>query len=98
MDNFVKASLDWLNSIAYPNSGFDHPNDENKVKCASRALNKLGIPVNLDEVRDYCQSLNWPSDSIARVVDWYSRPTRLRLTCGLKWETEDLKEIWERKC
>ena len=54
--------------------------------------------VNLDEVRDYCQSLNWPSDSIARVVDWYCRPTRLRLTCGLKWETEDLKEIWERKC
>ena len=96
MDKYVKASLDWLNEIAYPQSEFNHPNDENKVKCASRALNKLGIPVNLDEIREYCLSLNWPQDSIDRLVDWYSRPTRLRLSTGLKWEVKDLKEIWDR--
>lgn len=96
MEKLVKASIDWLNDIAFPMSGFDHPLDENKVKCASRALNKLCVSVDPDEVRRYCISLKWPEDSIDKIVDWYSRPTELRLKPGLNWKTDDLKEIWER--
>ena len=46
MDKMLKASLDWINVIAFPKSGFVHPNDENKVKCAARALDKMGIPMS----------------------------------------------------
>ena len=28
----LKASLDWINAIAFPNAGFDHPCDEDYDK------------------------------------------------------------------
>ena len=97
MDKMLKASLDWINSIAYPNSEFDHPNDENKVKCAARALDKMGIAINKQEVIDYCKELRMPQESIDKIVDWYSRPKGLRLKYGMFFSTKDLKEIWSRK-
>ena len=36
MNSIIKASLEWINS----QSEFDHPNDENREKCASRAISK----------------------------------------------------------
>ena len=96
MEKLLKASLDWLGEIAYPQAEFHHPNDENAVKCASRALNKFGVPININEVKAYCSDLGWPQKAIEKVVDWYSRPKRLRLKSGWEWETRDLKEIWER--
>lgn len=97
MDKMLKASLDWINAIAFPNAGFDHPNDENKVKCAARALDKLGIDINKQEVIDYCNELGMPQKSIDKIVDWYSSPKNLRLKYGLTFSTKDLKEIWSRK-
>lgn len=63
MDKMLKASLDWINSIAFPNAGFSHPNDENKVKCAARALDKMGVMINNQEVIDYCHTLGMPQES-----------------------------------
>lgn len=94
MDKMLKASLDWINEIAFPNAGFDHPNDENKVKCASRALNKMGIEINKAEVYDYCEQLGMPQDSIEKIVDWYGRPNGLRLKYGMTFSASDLKSIW----
>lgn len=96
MDRMLKASLDWINEIAYPEAGFGHPNDENKVKCAARALNKMGVAINEQEVIDYCYELGMPQDSIDKIVDWYSRPKNLRLKYGMTFSTKDLKAIWTR--
>lgn len=97
MDKMLKASLDWINRIAFPNAGFDHPNDENKVKCAARALNKMGVAVNNQEIIDYCNYLGMPQESIDKIVDWYGRPKNLRLKDAMKFSPKDLKEIWSRK-
>lgn len=97
MDKMLKASLDWINEIAFPNSGFDHFNDENKVKCAARALDKMGIVIDKQEVIDYCKELGMPQESIDKIVDWYGRPKGLRLKYGMTFSTKDLKEIWSRK-
>ena len=97
MDIILKASLDWINSIAFPNAGFDHPNDENKVKCAARALDKMGVVIDSQEVIDYCRELGMPQESIDKIVDWYSRPKNLRLKDAMIFSTEDLKEIWLRR-
>ena len=97
MDKMLKASLDWINSIAFPNAGFDHPNDENKVKCAARALDEMGVVINNQEVIEYCHSLGMPQESIDKIVDWFGRPRNLRLKDAMKFSTNDLKEIWSRK-
>jgi hypothetical protein len=94
----IKASLDWINSVAYPQEGFDNFNDENKVKCASRALSEMGIDIKeqeKQEIIDYCQRLRMPMASIKKLIDWYTRPKKLRLKNGMKLSTKDLKEIWE---
>lgn len=96
MEKLLKASLDWLSEIAYPQSKFHHFNDENAIKCASRALNRLGIHVDINEVRAYCSDLGWPQEAIEKLSDWYSRPTRLRLKSGSKWKTKELKKIWDK--
>lgn len=97
MDKMLKASLDWINAIAFPNAGFDHPNDENKVKCAARALGKMGVAINKQEVIDYCLTLGMPQESIDKIVNWYGRPKSLRLKDAMKFSTKDLKEIWSRR-
>lgn len=94
MDKMLKASLDWINSIAFPNTGFGHPNDENKVKCAARALEKMGVAIDSQEVINYCNELEMPQESIDKIVDWYSRPKNLRLKSGMSFSAKDLKEIW----
>jgi len=96
MDKMVKASLDWINCIANPHAGFIHPNDENKVKCAARALNEMGVLINVTDIISYCYQLGMPQRSIDKIVDWYSRPERLRLKNGMVFTPEDLKEIWFR--
>ena len=94
MDKMLKASLDWINDIAFPNAGFVNNNDENKVKCAARALNRMGIVINEAEVYDYCKQLGMPHDSIKKILDWYSRPKGLRLKCGMTFSYSELKKIW----
>lgn len=97
MDNILKASLDWINAIAFPNSGFVHPNDENKVKCAACALDEMGVVINNQEVIDYCRTLGMPQESVEKIVDWYGRPNSLRLKYGMIFSTKDLREIWSQK-
>lgn len=97
MEKMLKASLDWINAIAFPNAGFVNSNDENKVKCAARALNKMGIVINNQEVVDYCRKLGMPQKSIDKIVDWYSRPKNLRLKAAMKFSFKDLMEIWSRE-
>lgn len=97
MDQMLKASLDWINEIAYPQTEFIHNNDENKVKCASRALDKMGVTIDVDEVATYCRSLGMPQGAIDKIVDWYSRPKGLRLKCGLQFKYSDLKKIWKER-
>ena len=96
MDKTLKASLDWINSIAAPNSGFGHPNDENKVKCAARALDKMGIHIDNHEVIDYCLRLGMPQNSIDKIVEWFGKQKNLRLKNAMKFSVKELKEIWSR--
>ncbi len=96
MDKMVKASLDWINEIAYPDAGFIHPNDENKVKCASRALFSLGVTIDILEIKDYCIELGFPRESIQRLADWYSRPKGLRLKNGITFTNEELIDCWRQ--
>ena len=95
MDKILRASLDWINEVAYPDAGFVHPNDENKVKCSARALNELGVPINLNEVAEYCEMLEMPKEAIGKIVRWYSNPNALRLKSGMAFSSSELKNIWE---
>lgn len=96
MNKLVKASLNWINSAAYPQEEFDNSNDENRVKCASRALSEMKIEINENEIVDYCRELGMPMVSIKKIADWYTRPKNLRLkNGGIKFSTKDLEEIWK---
>lgn len=98
MNTIIKASLDWINAVAHPQSEFEHPFDENRVKCASRALSKMKIEINeqvIQEIVNYCQELGMPPKSIRKITDWYSRPKNLRLKFGMKLSTRDLKTVWK---
>jgi hypothetical protein len=76
---------------------FDHPNDENKVKCAARALDKMGIAINKQEVIDYCNELGMPQESIEKIVDWYCRPKNLRLKIRNDFFDQRLKGYMVKK-
>ena len=98
MNTIVKASLDWINAEANPQDEFSHPYDENRVKCASRALYQMEIDIDKQEIQeivDYCQQLKMPKASIRKIADWYSRPKSLRLKYGIELSAEDLMEKWK---
>ena len=94
MDRLLKASLDWINDVAYPDEEFVHPNDENKVKCASRALYEMGVSIDNRGIVEYCKQLKMPKESIDKIVDWYSRPKGMRLKNGIVFSSIELAEIW----
>lgn len=98
MNDFVKASLNWINANANPQDEFSHSYDENRVKCASRTLSHMKIDINeqeIQEIVDYCQQLRMPKASIKKIADWYKRPKSLRLKYGIEFSAEDLIEQWK---
>lgn len=97
MNKILKASLDWINANVFPDAGFVHPNDENKVKCAALAFKELSIAIDKQEVIAYCNDLGMPQESIDKIVDWYGRSNGLHLKYGMRYSSKDLKEIWSQK-
>ncbi len=53
VDVRVKNAINWLNATSYPNEGYGHPSDSNRLKQMSNALKVQNVPLDYSSVV-YC--------------------------------------------
>ena len=54
IDNRVINGIEWLKATSYPNEGFVHPLDLNRLKCMANALATNQVSVEYNSVLHYC--------------------------------------------
>ena len=53
VDVRVKNAINWLKATSYPNQGYGHPSDSNRLKQMSNALKMQNVPIDYSSVV-YC--------------------------------------------
>lgn len=54
LDDRVVNGIEWLWATSFPNEGFNHPLDLNRLKCMSNALAMNNVPLDYYSVLYYC--------------------------------------------
>ena len=61
VDEKIKNAIGWLKATSYPNEGFSHPLDLNRLKSMSNAIAQYGLAPDYDAILYYCLNNGiWP--------------------------------------
>lgn len=96
IDPWVKGAIGWLKATSFPNSGFHHPLDENRLKVAANALKSLKAKIERESIIAYCLSLSIKMESAMKIVDYFNRAqTRaFPLRSSNEYTLDFLKSQW----
>lgn len=82
LDGRVANAIDWLKETSYPNEGYHHPNDENRLKNIAVKLKKMRVPVGYDLIVYYCLNHGFIPSAARKTADYIMRaqshPMQLR--------------------
>lgn len=73
LDGRIANAIDWLKDTSYPNEGYHHPNDENRLKNMAVKLKKMHIPVDYDAVVYYCLNHGLVPSAARKTADYFER-------------------------
>ena len=54
VDEKIQNAIGWLKATSYPNEGFIHPLDLNRLKCMSNAIAQSKLVADYDAILHYC--------------------------------------------
>ena len=73
LDGRVANAVDWLKDTSYPNEGYHHPNDENRLKNMAVKLKKMRISIDYDAVVYYCNNHGFIPSAARKTADYFVR-------------------------
>lgn len=73
LDGRVANAIDWLKETSYPNEGYHHPNDENRLKNIAVKLKKMRISVEYDLIVYYCLNHGFIPSAARKTADYIMR-------------------------
>lgn len=73
LDEKVKNAIEWLKSTSFPNEGFNHPNDKDRLKQMSNALSFYKIQIDKEAIIHYCINNGILYKSAYMIADYFSR-------------------------
>lgn len=94
IDKWVKGAIDWLKITSYPNSGFHHPNDSDRLKVASNALAQLKAQINREAIIAYCLNTSLTMDAAEKICDHFSKAQIRKFKASKDYSLSFLKERW----
>jgi hypothetical protein len=98
LDPWVKRAIDWLNNSSYPNEGFDHPLDKDRLKAAANELKELKAKIEREAIIAYCLSISIQMGSAIKIFNcFYKAQTR---ACSLQYNEyplDSLKKVWQNR-
>lgn len=68
----IKA-IDWLNDTSYPNQGFSHPLDNNRLKSVANALNEMKISIEEESIIAYCHEIGILYNSAYKIIEYFQK-------------------------
>lgn len=75
----VQNAITWLKRTSFPNQGYNHPNDLNRLKQISKALKQKKIPITYESVVYACMHNGYKPSAARKTADYFvgNKPIRL---------------------
>ena len=73
IDDRVANAIDWLKQTSFPNEGYHHPNDEERLKNVAVTLKKMHMPVEYDSIVYYCLNNGFIPSAARKTADYIMR-------------------------
>ena len=96
LDSRVQHAIEWLYNTSYPNEGFPHPYDEDRLKQMANALAHYKVPFEYEAVVIYCIKRNIIATSSFQIAEFFSKAKHRKFATMDKTDYKFLKTMMER--
>lgn len=76
----VQNAITWLKRTSFPNQGYNHPNDLNRLKQISKALKQKKIPMTYESVVYACMHNGYKPSAARKTADYFVGIRSIRLS------------------
>lgn len=91
----VQKAIDWLKSTSFPNQGFHHPLDKDRLKSVSNALHEMNIPIESESIIKYCHENSILYGAAYKMIEFFQKAKTTRLRPRNDYKTDFFRKIWE---
>lgn len=96
IDPRIKGAIEWLKATSYPNEGYHHALDENRLKSMANAIKHYKIPFEHDALVHYCINNGMINDAAAKTVGYFEKAQKSLFHVDRGYEPEFLLEQMNR--
>ncbi len=96
VDYRVKGAVRWLLATSYPNEGYHHPNDSNRLKQMSNALAYYNVPLGFDSVYHYCINNGMLDASAKKTAEHFVKAQNRKFSVNGGNNYDFLKQMMEQ--
>lgn len=93
LDEKVQNAIGWLKATSYPNEGFHHPLDLNRLKCMANAVNSCNLSFNYDSVLYYCLNNGINHDGGRKIAEYFTKAAQRKFKTDGNYPLLFLKEM-----
>lgn len=97
IDEKVQNGIGWLKATSYPNEGFHHPLDSNRLKCMANAIASCGYIVDYNSVLYYCINHGINHDGGRKIADALMKAQTRKFKTDGNYPLRFLKEMMNEK-
>lgn len=92
----VKKAIDWLKETSFPNEGFDHPLDKDRLKALSNVLYELDIPIEGESIIKYCHEIGISYESAYKIRYFFQKAKTIRFRINNNKTLDFLRKmLWD---
>lgn len=95
IESTVQKAIDWLKSTSYPNEGFHHPLDEDRLKSVSNALHEMSIPIEDESIIKYCHENGILYKAAYKMIEFFQKAKTTRLRTRNDYKTDFFRKRWQ---
>ena len=95
IDNRLKGAIKWLQSTSFPEAGFVHPNDEDRLKQMANAIAHYGLDYDNDALIHYCINNGILETPARKMAHYFEKAKRRKFSTREKTDYRFLKQMME---
>lgn len=97
IDSRIKGAIEWLKATSYPNEGYHHPLDENRLKSMANAIKQLKIPFEHDSLLHYCINNGLTNDAALKTIEYFEKAQQRKFHVDGDYDPQFLLQQMSRK-
>ncbi len=97
LDEKVQNGINWLKATSFPNEGFSHPLDYNRLKCMANAIAEFDLIISYESVLYYCLNHGINHSGGRKIADAFVKAQSHRFKTDGNYPLKFLKEMMNNK-